>query len=237
MRRSDDRLFSRMRRAAIGLILACMPYSGQAAGTDPLFLYDGELAFDVMRDGQRVGHHVSTFSGGGNRIVAVHRFELEIRFFIFTYDYLYESVGTWQDGELIELVAQTDDNGDTSSVTMMRSGDAITISGPEGLLRTTPPLYPTNHWHAGVLTQPRVLNTITGAINAVRIEKREREAVETELGPVVATRYAYTGDLQTEVWYDDAGRWVKMRFKGRDGTMIDYVCRRCQGGTVKSAEE
>ena len=45
-----------------------------------------------------------------------------------------------------------------------------------------------------------------------------------------ATRYAYTGDLDNEVWYDDVGRWVKMRFKGRDGSTIDYVCRRCQGG-------
>ena len=56
------------------------------------------------------------------------------------------------------------------------------------------------------------------------------ENVVTEIGRIPATRFAYSGDLQNEVWYDDAGRWVKMRFKGRDGSTIEYVCRRCQGG-------
>jgi hypothetical protein len=59
-----------------------------------------------------------------------------------------------------------------------------------------------------------------------------REFVDTERGPVMATRYAYHGDLETEVWYDDFGRWVKMRFAGRDGSTIEYVCTLCQGGTV-----
>jgi geranylgeranyl diphosphate synthase type II len=56
-----------------------------------------------------------------------------------------------------------------------------------------------------------------------------REYVATERGQVPATYYRYTGDLLAELWYDDDGRWVKMRFKGRDGSMIEYVCRRCQG--------
>ena len=58
-----------------------------------------------------------------------------------------------------------------------------------------------------------------------------REPIPTERGDVVASRYSYTGDLaDTEVWYDDVGRWVKLRFLGRDGTPIEYACRRCQGG-------
>jgi len=36
----------------------------------------------------------------------------------------------------------------------------------------------------------------------------------------------------TEVWYDDWGRWVKMQFASRDGTKIDYVCKRCQGPKI-----
>ena len=58
------------------------------------------------------------------------------------------------------------------------------------------------------------------------------ETVMTENGPVTATRYRYSGELETEVWYDDAGRWVKLRFKGREGTPIAYKCRRCQGGAT-----
>ena len=81
-----------------------------------------------------------------------------------------------------------------------------------------------------MLGQKRVLNTLTGNVNNVTLVAKGREAIATERGDVVATRYAYTGDLvDTEVWYDDAGRWVKLRFMGRDGTPIEYACRRCQG--------
>ena len=61
--------------------------------------------------------------------------------------------------------------------------------------------------------------------------------VATERGPVMATRYAYSGELQTEVWYDECGRWVKMRFAGRDGSIIDYVCRQCQGGGARKVQQ
>jgi len=61
--------------------------------------------------------------------------------------------------------------------------------------------------------------------------------VETERGDVFATHYVYSGELDTEVWYDDEGRWVKMRFKGRDGSTIEYVCRRCQGPGPSQAEQ
>jgi hypothetical protein len=43
--------------------------------------------------------------------------------------------------------------------------------------------------------------------------------------------------LNTEVWYDDLGRWVKMRFNGPDGSAIEYVCRRCQGSDAKKAQQ
>ena len=43
-----------------------------------------------------------------------------------------------------------------------------------------------------------------------------------------ATLYRYTGDLDTEVWYDDEGRWVRMRFKAKDGSVITYQCEVCR---------
>ena len=54
-------------------------------------------------------------------------------------------------------------------------------------------------------------------MNNVRIEARGQEYVPTEGGDAKAMRYAYTGELETEVWYDQEDRWVKMRFVGKDG--------------------
>lgn len=43
------------------------------------------------------------------------------------------------------------------------------------------------------------------------------------------------GDLRTTVWYDDRGRWVKRRLRGRDGSTVNYACRRCQDGQANNA--
>ena len=77
-----------------------------------------------------------------------------------------------------------------------------------------------------------MLNTITGAANAVTITAEGREERPTGTGPRPATRYRYAGELQAQVWYDGAGRWVGLRFSARDGSVIDYVCRRCGGASV-----
>ena len=128
-----------------------------------------------------------------------------------------------------------DDNGEAFRLSADRTSKDLSMRSSVGTNEFQGNLFPTNHWNLNVLHERRVLNTLTGQINRVRIEARKRERVPTERGEIEATRYAYTGDLQTEVWYDDLGRWVKMRFAGRDGTPIDYVCQRCQGPSTKSA--
>ena len=90
-------------------------------------------------------------------------------------------------------------------------------------------LFPTNHWNSLVLGQNQVLNTITGLVNEVSIRDDGLEEVSTERGMINATKYSYTGQLETTVWYDQRGRWVKMEFSGKDGSTITYKCKKCQG--------
>jgi hypothetical protein len=74
-------------------------------------------------------------------------------------------------------------------------------------------------------------------LNKVLIIAQGSEIIPTENGLIKAKRYTYSGDLNNEVWYDNEGRWVKMRFKASDGSIIDYVCKLCQGkGTVSLSQ-
>ena len=204
---------------------------------DPLSLYGEEIHFDVYREGKKVGFHRVRFSGGG-RDVAVHSdFRLQIDvLFLTVFRYAYLSEGRWRQGRLDRLNVTLDDDGKRSAIDAVRVGDRLKVEYDGGTYTAALPIFPTNHWNAGVLAQDRVLNTLTGRLNNVRIEPAGRETVATERGDIVATRFVYSGDLATEVWYDDIGRWVKMRFNGRDGSPIEYACRRCQGGTPDRAE-
>ena len=197
-----------------------------------LQLYDGGIDFDVVREGEKIGTHKVRFDRDANGWNVRSVVDLEVRFLaFFVFRYRYEADALWVNGELQRLRTDVIDDGERSSMLATRSGDRMQIRFKDQAYTTEAPIIPTNHWNADVLGQKRVLNTITGNVNDVMLVAKGREPIPTERGDVVANRYNYTGDLvDTEVWYDDAGRWVKLRFLGRDGTPIEYACRRCQGG-------
>jgi hypothetical protein len=85
------------------------------------------------------------------------------------------------------------------------------------------------------LSQKHVLNTLNGEISRVRIASQGRERIQAEGRWIEATRYQYSGDIDTTVWYDDVGRWVKMRFTAKGGSVIDYVCARCGLSPISKA--
>lgn len=232
-------------RAAI-LALALLPAgtagasvdSVRAGAIDPFSLYGKEIRFDVVRNGEKVGSHQVRFDGTSRDLTVRSDFTLKIDLlFVTVFEYSYRSEGRWRQGRLETLTASVDDHGQRSRLSVEPEGARLRINSGDEVYYAAAPLYPTNHWNATVTAEKRVLNTLTGKLNAVQIERKARERVETERGMISATRYAYTGELETEVWYDDAGRWVKMRFRGRDGSSIDYVCRRCQGGEAPRVQQ
>lgn len=205
---------------------------------DPTALYGAGIDFDVYREGEKVGYHKVRFDRDGEDLLVSSEFHLKIRFlFLTAFEYLYKAEGRWRDGHLQLLEATVNDNGTQMSLAAERSGDLVAVKIADGTVTERAPIYPTNHWNASVLPETRVLNTLTGKINDVRIERQGRETVATEAGEVSAMRYAYTGDLEAEVWYDDFGRWVKLRFSARDGSVIEYACRRCQGAIPDQLEQ
>tara|TARA_R110000772_G_scaffold177154_1_gene288777 strand:+ start:307 stop:1101 length:795 start_codon:yes stop_codon:yes gene_type:complete len=213
-----------------GATVFAMPQSVSARANtiDPLQLYGPDVVFDVYRKGDRVGQHHITFRRDGDAVVAETRFDVKIKVLALTvYEYLYTSHERWKNGQLISLNARTDDDGDITEINVSRTGYALSVKNGSKVEMVNGQTYPTTHWNAGVLGSTKVINTITGGINNVRIENKGASTVVTGGAERQATHYVYQGDLQTEVWYDAAGRWIKMRFPGTDGTMIEYRCVQC----------
>lgn len=222
--------------AATSTAVSADTHSVSSDAFDPLDRYGTGILFDVLRNGNPVGFHRVTFARDAEGLAVNTRFEIKIDFLFFTaYRYSYQSNARWQNGQLVSLDVQVDDDGAKANLRALRGKDGLTVERADTRYTIRQPIYPTNHWHPGVIGEDRVLNTLTGRINDVTIRPKESEPVTTELGNVMAMRFDYTGDLENEVWYDDKGRWVKMRFPGRDGSTIEYVCRRCQGPDSKQA--
>jgi len=196
----------------------------------PLFLYGKTVKFDVYRDGQKVGFHTIKFSKKGKNLKVSCTFQLKINLLFFTaYYFNYQSDAIWENEKLKTIKVHVDDDGETIFIEAIKVDDGMSIKKNSKTTYTGPSIFPTNHWNFKVLKAKKILNTITGEINNVSIIKGGKELVKTERGEIQAMRYIYSGDLETEVWYDEKGRWVKMKFKGRDGSEITYQCNKCQG--------
>lgn len=211
--------------------------SSNALAINSVKLYGDKILFDVYREGSRVGEHSVHFEQNASELDVVTSFELAIDILFFrAYTFSYQSRSQWREGELASIAVKVDDNGDVFQFDAVRKGAIMQARNPDGDTILPAPVFPTNHWNALVLREHQVLNTLTGKLNQVKIVEHGKEPVSTEAGKIVATRYAYTGDLDTEVWYDKQGRWVKMRFTGEDGSTIEYRCRRCQSGLIEKTE-
>lgn len=202
--------------------------ASETKSVDPITLYGDKLEFEVSRNGKPVGSHRVFFFEKQNAVLADTVFKIEISLLkIPLYNFKYESQGHWENGRLRSINVDVDDDGKVDKFAGFRLPNAFLINGkPQPLAKGTE-IYPTNHWNNGVLSQSEVFNTLTGKINQVSIKNAGPEKVAVKGGSVTADRYVYSGDLEVESWYDSQGRWVKLRFKAEDDSLIDYMCTTC----------
>jgi hypothetical protein len=217
------------RAAAVLLLLAALGANpASAAQPDPMKLYGGAMVFAVWRSGSKIGQHTVNFSRENGALVVRSLFDIVVKLLgIPVYRYKYQSQETWRAGKLARLSSVIDDDGTQSSVEAVAQDDKLAVTGPEFHGLVPLPILPSTHWNAEVISADRVLNTISGKIDAIKLVPQGIESVPTNAGPRQATHYLYTGDIQAESWYDSDGHWLKLRFPGKDGTPIDYVCARC----------
>jgi hypothetical protein len=203
--------------------------SAAAQDRDPLRLYGRDIDFEIVRNGTSVGEQRVSFAvRPDGALVANEVSDIVVRLLgIPVYRFHYEGVGVWRGGRLEELQATTNDDGTVNHVTV-REGDRDTlIEGTAGRFDLPRRLLAGAHWNADVLRQTELINTITGKVDRVSIKAEGTDPVAVPGGQVEAKRFVYHGDLDFTAWYDDSGRWVGLRFAGKDGSVIDYKCRRC----------
>lgn len=200
---------------------------------DPIKRYGPVLQFQIRRNDSPVGSHTVNFNRGRDGLQVIAQTAIDISFFGFNaYSFRYRSESLWRDGELSALSVKVDDDGEMSNVEASRDQSGLLVSGPDGEETLPSGIFPTDHWHCGVLGSTSVLNTITGKPNDVDITAKPSAMLSTTNGELRATQFTYDGELQTNAWYDRDGRWVGLQFKARDGSEITYRCMNCMAQTA-----
>jgi len=202
-----------------GFLVFALTSASLSADTGP-----GLLKFEVALDDKPIGEHSLTFNRAPEGALEIGiAIDLAVKFGPFTvFDYTHRNASLWQDGVLQRMRSQTDDNGDRHDMTIDLALDQLQITN-NGVAAPNAPrtMLPTTYWMASTVAQDRLINSQTGEILEVAIEDLGRETVPGPEGPIEATRYRMTGDLEIELWYDDAGILVGLAFKAR-GSDVTY---------------
>ncbi|MDF1721012.1 MAG: DUF6134 family protein [Minwuia sp.] len=216
--------------AVMALLATSVVQAERYNSFDPLVAYGPEVRFSVWRKGNQIGTHVVQFRRDGDQLDVQIDFQVRVRILgITAYRFEYGSSATWDGSTLTSIDAAVNDDGTEGGVNARRYGEEIVVDGTRGLRRVEGVLFPSNHWHPGVIGQTRVLNTLTGGVGGVSMDLVGQEMVDTAHGEVRADRYLFSGDLHdVDVWYDSDGRWVKLRFLTKGGEQIEYRCEQCR---------
>lgn len=196
------------------------------------------LAFDVYLDDSRVGSHSISFERiAEDRMDVEIAIDLEVKFGPFTvFDYRHRNSTEWHNGRLHRMESRTDDNGDRFDVAVDRSAGELLVNAT-GLdpYTTRPDILPTTYWMASTVAQSQLINTQSGEQIDVEVREIGREDVPGPAGPIPATRYGMSGDLDIDLWYDDDGILVSLAFRARGYDVTYQLAERTDRLPVASA--
>lgn len=199
-----------MKRAAIGLVMACIT---AAAAADPLALPTGEWAFRALLDGKPIGQHRFSVSGEGDERTVVSEADFAVKFLgITAYRYHHKATEQWRDNCLTALNSTTDDDGTPRSVHADLNDATL-----KGCVMSFA------YWNPAIQTQTRLLNAQTGKLESVQVRRIGSGSVEVRGKPVEATEFRITGAANPiAIWYSARGEWLGLDSTVAGGRKLSY---------------
>lgn len=196
----------------LGLIISIFSVSAQA----------DDLKYNVLRKGKVIGQHEVDFEMRGQQLKVEIETDVAVKLaFITVYRFEHEGTEIWENGSLVRYTSKTNDDGKAKFLDLTGNARTLTADGSAGRFNYTQPIMPASLWRADTPTQNALMNTLDGHMMNVTVENLGQESVKAGGQAVLATRYKLTGDLERELWYAE-GVLVHVRFKGSDGSTIDY---------------
>ena len=184
----------------------------------------GRLEFEVLRNGDPLGRHILTFEERGDELFVDVDVELKVRIGPITpFFYAHDVREEWEDGNLVSLRSTTRKDGRDFRVEATRTADGkLAVASTEFTGEVPGDVPPSTWWNNAVLERGQILSTESGKAIPAEATFIGRETIIAEGQEIEANRWRMVSELTIDLWYDDAGRWVKCQFEAR-GSTIEYV--------------
>jgi hypothetical protein len=188
---------------------------GLALAAPPVRAVDrARRVFRILRDGEDIGTHSleARLSPPGFEVTI--EVDIAVTFLGFTaYRYTLRNHEVWADRRILEVDSTVNDDGDEVTVSVRRGGDGrLRIDGTDYAGEVSQEAVTTSYYAKPFLERRPWISTQGGRPLDVSISL-------TEGGTPAG--WKVTGDLETMLYYDEAGEWVGCRFDA-SGAPAEY---------------
>jgi hypothetical protein len=211
------------RRAMATLFAALAIFVPAAHAEQPV---PQDLTFKIVREGDVVGVHHITFRRDAENLVVQSDLKIEVKMLAFT-AYRYEQTRSevWRDRKLVALASVANDDGTHYDIKGQDGPNGLQVAS-HGRSWTLPPdSVPASYWNVSMVTAKNrpLIDAQSGKILDATVKQIGQEKITAGGKEIVATHYRLGAKQPRDLWYDAQGRWVKMRAKGSDGSVAEWV--------------
>ncbi|WP_139135034.1 DUF6134 family protein [Magnetovibrio blakemorei] len=188
------------------------------------------LDFTVLRDGKTIGTHSYTISDQGDETLVEVSTDIQVKvLFITAYKFHHTSKELWRGGKLVSLTSTTNDDGTQKALQVTASPGKLDVDSivhdQDRRQSADINTQPASLWNPTIVHQHKILNTLDGTMMKINVSDFGTEVVEAAGAQVSAHHYAISGELTRDVWFNDAGDLVRVRFPDKTNSEIIYALK------------
>ena len=217
----SKRSLRQLRYSLLSLVAALALAFGAAGARATPSLPDGSYIYTLSRNGDVVGQQRMDLTHDYGKLTVVTDVLLDVKFLGFNlYGFRQHVEEVWQDGALLSLISDSDDDGTPKKVSMARQGERL-VGDYNGRSRdVSAKLVTSTFWNVDAVQQKVILDCFKGKERDVTIEDRGETTVKLATGEVKARHFVVQGELARELWYDADGILVSGQMVAKDGSIV-----------------
>lgn len=167
-----------------------------------------------------IGRHAVEFRCAGAELIVETAIDIEVGLLVVK---LYNRRGryreVWHGDRLIAYQARTEEGDQVFETRARIADDHMTIDGLQQGVEAPLTVVPSHPWNHAVVERDLLFDMKDGGLLRVTTKPAGEETLAIGGRPVVAQKYVVSGDLQRELWYDEAGNWLQWRLYN-DGNAV-----------------
>jgi hypothetical protein len=170
----------------------------------------GRLAFQVFRNGTKVGEHQMSFAGDDDNRTVVTNVDMVVKVGpVPVYKYKHNATERWAAGKFVSIDATTNGNGKIQKTSARAMPGFVQITGPKGAVRGPADAVPLSHWNQASFGKPL-------------FNQQEAKMLKVTCTKVKTGHWQVRGEAEIDDFYDAGGNWLALQGKLEDGSKMEY---------------